>query len=178
MRSLVPHPIERHSIEFNHIFLESTVMFVTHNQFRSPLSKLSAHADEQLWSSVSLVFQMQWVMLTIRFSQVDEDGDQTVTYKTLLLSNFSTVVGQIFFGKKGDAAEFVSAYIFMPADTQESNVFDWTMEPVAKIWLAESDDDPGATFEVCETKSGKRHIVTRFVDQNISLKNLKLICEF
>ena len=52
------------------------------------------------------------------------------------------------------------------------------MEAVAKAWLADSDEDPGAIIEFCETKTGKRYITTRFVDQNIKLINQKLICEF
>lgn len=52
------------------------------------------------------------------------------------------------------------------------------MEAVAKAWLADSDEDPGAIIEFCETKTGNRYITIRFVDQNIKIKNKKRICEF
>jgi hypothetical protein len=153
-------------------------MFVTHQEHKSPLSISTDEVDEQLWSRVALVFQKQWVMLSIRHTEVNSDGDRESGFKTLFLSNFASIAFNIFAGKKGDTVELVSGYIFTPVNEKATEKFDWSMEAVAKVWLAESDDDPGATLEVCETKSGVRHIVTRFVNQDIKLKNLKLILDF
>lgn len=153
-------------------------MFVTHTEFVSPMNQLSTGADEQFWEGVALVFEKQWVMVTVRHMGVGDDGDKTVVFKTILLNNFSSILRKIFMAQKGNVIEFVSGYIFMPAATNSFQIFNWSMEAVSKVWLAESDDDPGVTLEVCETKSGRTFIVTRFVDQNIRLKNLKLICEF
>lgn len=153
-------------------------MFVTHQQFKAPLSALMAEAGEQLWDGVALVFQNQWVMLSIRHIHVDSDGDEVRYHKTMFLTNFSSILSKNIKVKEGDKFEFVSGYIFMHINEDDPKSFDWSMEAVAKVWTAESDDDPGATFEVCETKSGKRHIITRFVNQDIKIKNLKLIIDF
>jgi len=154
-------------------------MFMTLQEFKSPMSDRSTAADMQLWQRVGLVFQKQWVMLSIRHLQIDSDGDDDDDYfETIFLSNFNSYFSNKLIVKNENLFQFVSGYIFIPVNEDSWETFDWSMEAVAKVWLAESDDDPGPTIEVCETKLGNRYIVTRFLDQNIRLKNLKLIFEF
>jgi hypothetical protein len=99
-------------------------MLMTRKEFNSPLSKLSVDADEQLWEGVALVFQKQWVMLSLRHIQVDRNGGKENYFKTIFLNNFSSILNKKFMAKKGESIEFVSGYILLPRNEKAKETFD------------------------------------------------------
>ena len=99
-------------------------MFMTRKEFNSPLSKLSADADEQLWEGAALVFQKQSVMLSLRHIQVDRNSGKENYFKTIFLNNFSSILNKKFMAKKGESIEFVSGYILLQRNEKAKETYD------------------------------------------------------
>ena len=55
----------------------------------------------------------------------------------------------------------------------------WFVDPVAKVWIAESDDDDlSGALEICEFKSGRTHITSQGVNQKFSFIKIQRLWDF
>ena len=150
-------------------------MFLTRNTFKSSSHERSLDRDEQLWDSVELFGHKQWVMLTIEHTQVNGDGDEVSFPRIVFLRNFMSFFSKKFKTTEGEKVRLVAAQIFWPPD---DGSHEWSTDSVAKVWMAESDDDLDGPIEVCETKSGEKYILSELINYKIKLKNQKIIFEF
>ncbi len=150
-------------------------MFITRTSHASPPNQLAIDKHEHLWACVELCGQIQWVLLTMQHTQVDSDGEEVVSFKTVFIRNFTSFFYQKFPVSEGETVQLVAAKIFWPPD---EGSHEWVTDEVAKVWMAESDDDPGGPIEVCETKSGSKFIMTQLMDFDVKLKNPKLVFRF
>jgi len=165
------HPIELHPIEF---ISNYSTMFITHNSFKSPLTMMSPDSNEHFWLGVELAFNHPWVIVILEHCEADSDGDKCTLLRSIFLNDFGSIDRESFASESGATTKLMSAQLVIPSSEETGY---WSMKRIKRVWTAELVDDQRTSIEVCETYSGGKHIITKFIDQNVEIENYKLMYE-
>lgn len=127
-------------------------MFITRNNYQSPVSAMFASSDEQIWDAIELALQQIWFIVNLAVK--GDDGEFT-RVSTVLVSDFKSVEPLLKSGQKSDT-RLSSVHIVTPGHLNGNR--NWQMEQLRAVWQGhEMVEDQAIPTDIFETMSGKKY---------------------
>ena len=129
-------------------------MFITRENYKSPISALLTGKGEAGWTATELALQRIWFLVHIEESEHDGHG-VVATPRTMLLFDLKSVE-DLMGSNNRDGHRLKSVYIVTPGYINGSD--NWKMDQLRAVWQGrERIEDEEIPMDIFETVSGKRY---------------------
>ncbi len=129
-------------------------MFITDENFCSPLSSLAVDDRIKRWTLIELDRRAPWFLINLRESDIDDDTytEGFFSVRTLMVDNASHVQAVI---KANASSRCRFNAVFAVVPERSGDYLFWRVEQVRSVLEAENPLDSRYTVELLETVSGQ-----------------------
>jgi hypothetical protein len=129
-------------------------MFITDENFCSPLTSLLSDEKVKMWSLIELDRKAPWYLINVRESDIEEATytDAFFSVRTLIVGTASHV-RSVIKANANSRCRFNAVYAVVPEHS--GDYLDWRIEQVRSVLEAENPLDRRIKVELLETVSGR-----------------------
>ena len=147
-------------------------MFATYDSHRSPVADFFAAPEQSLWTTVELVLNQTWFMVTFKKHHGDDACEATFdACKTVLHSDIHQVEHYVQSQNAG-LIDLIEVLAITPSGINESD--QWKMEALKAVWNAYEPTAPSVQAPILEMANGQKYRISGLGTKIDSLVNHSL----